>query len=88
DPDGRQAADQGSAGVLRDAAQDVRVRRDAGVPKAPRRLPSRPLEGRGLVRVRGEHSDDVLQPSTETAVHAGQHHGHAGRDAQVNRTYL
>lgn len=33
--------------------------------------------------VRRNHRVDLLQPSTTTAVHAGQHHGHVWRNAQV-----
>ena len=33
--------------------------------------------------VRRDHRVDLLQPSTTTAVRAGQHHGHVWRNAQV-----
>lgn len=34
--------------------------------------------------VRGEYRHDVLQSPTATAVNAGQYHGHAGRDAEID----
>ncbi len=37
---------------------------------------------------RGEHRHHVLQPPTATAVHAGQHYGHVGGDAQIKTKEL